>query len=181
MAAKRYLALLRAVNVGGRKVPMADLRKLAEGLGWNEVATYIQSGNLVFTAEGKPTELEAELETALKKQFGFEVPVIVRDQEQWDQCLAANPFHEAAETDARLLLLGVAKEPIRGQADEELKEIAGDVERVARDGEAFWIHFREGSARSRLTPKALDRAAGSPVTTRNWRTCMKLQEMLRVS
>ena len=58
----RMVALLRAVNVGGRKLPMAELRALCAGLGWSDVATYIQSGNLVFTAPGKPDAIEAALE-----------------------------------------------------------------------------------------------------------------------
>ena len=58
----RMVALLRAVNVGGRKLPMAELRALCAELGWEDVATYIQSGNVVFTADGKPAALEAALE-----------------------------------------------------------------------------------------------------------------------
>jgi len=61
----RMVALLRAVNVGGRKLPMAELRALCADLGWSDVATYIQSGNLVFTAPGRAEGIEAELETAI--------------------------------------------------------------------------------------------------------------------
>lgn len=178
MAEERRVALLRAVNVGGRKVPMAQLRQIAEDLGWHDVATYIQSGNLVFTATGTRGELEAKLAAALEAAFGFEVPVLVRGASEWSSIVAANPLQEAAEADPRRLMLALAQEPIAGNCLETLREVAGDVERVERAGEAIWIHFREGSARSRITPKVLDRAAGSPVTTRNWRTVVRLDAML---
>ena len=90
-------ALLRAVNVGGRKLPMADLRTLCGGLGWENVRTYIQSGNIVFDAEGKADSLERELETAIEKEFALDVPVIVRSAAQWDKIVAANPFEEAPQ------------------------------------------------------------------------------------
>src|SRR4051812_37404015 len=82
-AMRRMVALLRAVNVGGRKLPMAELRALCAGLGWTDVATYIQSGNLVFTAPGKAEAIEEVLETAIEKAFGLDVPVIVRTQAEW--------------------------------------------------------------------------------------------------
>mgnify|MGYP002372376888 CR=1 FL=1 len=78
------VALLRGINVGGnRKVPMADLRALGESLGLKSVATYIQSGNLVCVSSLTPEEVEAGLERAIEKHFGFEVPVIVRTGDQW--------------------------------------------------------------------------------------------------
>lgn len=178
MAGTRHLALLRAVNVGGRKVPMAQLREIASGLGWNDVATYIQSGNLLFSAFGGTGALEAELESALEKAFGFEVPVLMRTAGQWAGYLDGNPFPDAARNDPRLLMIGLAKKPLADRCLDQLREVAGDVERVDRKGEALWIHFREGSARSRITPRVLDRAAGSTVTTRNWRTAVRLGEML---
>src|SRR5688572_22236820 len=79
----RKLALLRGVNVGGRVLPMAALRELCTGLGWREVRTYIQSGNVVFESDDKPAALEAALEAAITERFGFKVQVIVRTPAQW--------------------------------------------------------------------------------------------------
>ena len=70
----RLIALLRAVNVGGRKLPMAELRALCAELGWKDAETYIQSGNLVFTASGRPAALEEKLEKAIEERFGFQRP-----------------------------------------------------------------------------------------------------------
>ena len=74
----RMVALLRAVNVGGRKLPMAELRALCAELGWEDVATYIQSGNVVFAAGGKAAAIEAALEDAIRSVSAIDVPVIVR-------------------------------------------------------------------------------------------------------
>ncbi|MEO7178233.1 MAG: DUF1697 domain-containing protein, partial [Allosphingosinicella sp.] len=102
----RLIALLRAVNVGGRKLPMAELRALCGELGWKDVETYIQSGNVVFAAAGKADRIEARLEEAIKDWFGLEVPVIVRTSAQWSACVAANPFSKVGEeAPSRLQLL----------------------------------------------------------------------------
>jgi len=174
----RQLALLRAVNVGGRKLPMAALRDLCAALGWEDVATYIQSGNVVFTANGKTEEIEAELEQAIEREFGLDVPVVVRTAAQWTKLADSNPFAKAgAEAPNRLQLL-VSKRPPAPDAAQKLMERARDGERVEAVQGGLWFHFPEGVARSKLTPSLIDRACGSPATGRNYRTVQKLREML---
>jgi uncharacterized protein (DUF1697 family) len=166
----RLIALLRAVNVGGRKLPMAELRG-------KEVETYIQSGNLVFSASGKPEALETKLEKAIAERFGLEVPVIVRAAEQWAAYAAANPFAKAAEESPNRVQLLVSKHSPRQDAADKLMERAEAGEAVKATGGALWFHFPEGVARSKLTPSLIDKACGSPSTGRNWRTVLKLKEM----
>jgi uncharacterized protein (DUF1697 family) len=173
----RLIALLRAVNVGGRKLPMADLRALCAELGWEEVETYIQSGNLVFRAEGGPEALEASLEGAIKARFGLDVPVIVRTAGQWAALAAANPFPDAARDEPNRLQLLVSKRPPEAGAAEKLMERAQSGEKVKAAGGALWFHYPDGVAASKLTPALIDRACGSPSTGRNWRTVVKLREM----
>ena len=177
-AMERMVALLRAVNVGGRKLPMAELRALCEALGWSDVQTYIQSGNVVFAAGGSPSALEEKLEKTIIERFAMEVPVIIRTREQWRAYPTANPFPEAARDEPNRLTMLLSKAPPRGGADHELQQRAKDGERVRRAGDALWIHFPAGSGRSKLTPSLIDRAIGSPATARNYRTVLKLQEML---
>lgn len=173
----RLIALLRAVNVGGRKLPMAELRALCGELGWEEVETYIQSGNLVFTAPGKAEELETELEKAIAKRFGLDVPVIVRSASQWAGYIDGNPFPEAARDEPKRVQLLVSKRAPRPDAADRLMERAEAGEAVKAAGGALWFHFPEGVARSKLTPALIDKACGSPSTGRNWRTVLKLGEM----
>src|SRR4051812_38857756 len=99
----RMVALLRAVNVGGRKLPMAELRTLCAGLGWTDVATYIQSGNLVFTAPGKAEALEAMLEMTIAKAFNLDVPAIVRSKAEWAEYPGLNPFRQEARDEPNKL------------------------------------------------------------------------------
>lgn len=175
-----FIALLRGINVGGVWIPMAELRALCEGdLGWSGVETYIQSGNVIFEADGEPAALEDELERAVARRFDLAIPVLVRAAADWPAYVAGNPFPEAAEREAKLVMLALSKRPPNPDAVEALTGRAAGGERIARAGDALWIHFASGSARSKLTPSVLDRLAGSPVTTRNWRTVLKLDELAR--
>ena len=174
----RHVALLRAVNVGGRSLPMAGLRALCAELGWQNVATYIQSGNVLFSATGKREALEASLEAAIRERIGLEVPVIVRAESEWRRHAASNPFAKAAQEEPNRLMLLVSKRPpaTGAEAAIEAKAVAG--EQLLRAGDALWIHFPAGAGTSKLTPSLIDRAVGSPTTARNWRTVAKLGTLL---
>jgi uncharacterized protein (DUF1697 family) len=174
----KKVALLRAVNVGGRKLPMADLRALCTDLGWADVETYIQSGNILFRANGRPAALEEILEEAIEKRFGFKAPAIVRTAEQWAAYSPRNPFPEAARDEPNRLMLLLSKQRPAEGAENALEARAADGERIRRIGDAVWIHFPEGAGTSKLSPTVIDRAIGSPATARNHRTVLKLEEML---
>jgi uncharacterized protein (DUF1697 family) len=174
----RYVALLRAVNVGGTKLPMAELREVCAGLGWREVRTYIQSGNVVFEADAEPAALESELEEAVQQRFGFASPVMVRSADQWRSYAGGSPFPEAEASDANRLLLCLSKAPPAQGAAEALEARGAAGEQVRLKGDALWVLYPAGVGTSKLTPKLFDRLAGSPVTARNWRTVTKLQEMM---
>lgn len=172
------VALLRAVNVGGRKLPMAELRALCAGLGWEDVATYIQSGNVVFSAAGRPAAIEKALEDAIAGRFGLDVPVIVRTAAEWALYPAGNPFPEAAKDEPNRLMLLLTKRPAAPGAEALIQARAQAGERVRRAGDALWFHYPGGAGTSKLTPSLIDRATGSPGTARNYRTVLKLKEML---
>lgn len=177
---KTFIALLRGINVGGHnKVPMAELRALCEALGWAEVRSYVQSGNLVFEAAGEPGGLEAELERAIERTFELSIAVVVRAAADWPGYVAGNPFPGASESAPNAVMLALSKAPPKPGAVEGLLERAVDGERVERVGDALWIHYAGGSARSKLSPALLNRLVGSPVTLRNWRTVLKLDELAR--
>jgi len=176
-----WIALLRGINVTGHNpIAMPELRRLCEGLGHRAVQTYIQSGNLVFEAVdgAAAAEVEAALEDAIRERFGLAVPVIVRRGDEWPRYLAGNPFPAAAAADARHLLLALSKAPPREDAVEGLRARAAAGERLELVGDAIWIHYVAGVARSKLSPAVLDRLVGSPVTGRNWRTVQQLAHMV---
>ena len=172
------VALLRAVNVGGRKLPMAELRAHCAALGWRDVATYIQSGNVVFTADGPAAELETALEARIAEIYGYAAPTIIRSVEQWASYAPGNPFPDAACETPNYLLMLVSKQPPREGAAEAIQARATAGELVRQVGNAVWIHFPQGSGTSKITPALIDKAIGSPATSRNYRTVITLEDML---
>ena len=174
----RMVGLLRAVNVGGRKLPMAAFRAQVAALGWENVATYIQSGNIVFDAACSPAEAEAALEALIAKEYGYEAPAIVRTRDQWAHYPGGNPFPKAARDTPGYLLMLVARQPINADAAEVIQARATAGEQARKVGETLWIHFPQGSGTSKLTPVLLDKAIGSTATSRNYRTICTLLDML---
>jgi uncharacterized protein (DUF1697 family) len=174
----RMVALLRAVNVGGRKLPMAELRALCGELGWSNVRTYVQSGNVVFDADCAAAEAEAALEARIRQNYGYDAPTVVRTADQWRGYAPACPFpHVARRKPGHLLLFLSKRPPAAGAVDAIQKRAAAD-EVVKRAGEALWIHFPNGSGTSKITPAIIDKAIGSPATSRNYRTVVTLEQML---
>ena len=105
-----YIALLRGINVGGHnKIPMADLRKLCAKLGFSDVQTYIQSGNVIFTAHKNACAVEALLESTILKHFSLAISVIVRNASIWPDYVAGNPSPEIANDSPGLLIRCLSK------------------------------------------------------------------------
>ena len=175
----RWVALLRGVNVGGNKgVPMSELKAVASSLGLGDPRTLLQSGNLVFSAEGpKAAELERLLEASIAEKIGVKTEVCVRGARTWARLVEANPFPEAAKADPAHLLLTAFKTPPSADAPEALAAAFRGPEQVrVAEGHAY-IVFPEGVGRSKLTPALLGKHLGQG-TARNWNTVLKLQDML---
>lgn len=174
----RMVALLRGINVGGRVLPMADLRALCAELGWDDVGTYIQSGNIVFSADGSQAALASSLEKAIEKRFDMMVPTIVRSAVQWTQILESNPFPDVARATPNWLLLMVGKAEPPSGIEAAMEATGQDGEQVRSAGGILWLSYPAGVGRSKMVwPKKFD---GEPLiaTTRNYRTAVKLREML---
>ena len=176
----RQVALLRGINVGGNKrIPMADLRKLAQERLKGEVQSYIQSGNLVLMVSGTPQIVENALEQEIAGHFGFEVEVICRNESQWTTYLEANPFAEAARDRPKALHLGIAKEQLKVNVVKTLQAKATLDEKIATEAGALYVDFVGGVGESKLSPSLFDRAAGSSVTLRNWSTVQAMADLLK--
>ena len=131
------VAFLRAVNLGKRKVRMAHLVEIVEGLGHEKVWTHINSGNVVFEASGSRADVEHGLETAFETAFGFEVTTFVRTPAQLKAALAAQPF-EVAEGDTHFLTLLKARPS--AAARRALEALSNDFDTLVVDG--FDVHWR---------------------------------------
>src|SRR5262245_1554512 len=131
-----HVALLRAINVGGNNsVAMPKLRELASGLGFAEVGTLLQSGNLVFAADNeKPATLERLLETEAEKRLGLSIDFFVRTTKQWSAIIAANPFPEQAKRDPSHLLMVALKDKPSAAAVKALQGANKGREIIGTDG-----------------------------------------------
>ncbi|MFF6784656.1 DUF1697 domain-containing protein [Streptomyces sp. NPDC012510] len=177
-----YAALLRGINVGGnKKVPMADLRTLLTGLGHTGVATYLQSGNAVFTSDhGDEDSLAAEITTAIEKHFGFTVDVLVRDHAYLESVREACPF-PAAELEGKQLHVTYFSEPVTPDRFSAIDQQAFLPEEFRIGDRVLYLYVPEGLGRSKLA-ETLSRprhVKALIATTRNWNTVVKLSELTR--
>jgi uncharacterized protein (DUF1697 family) len=177
----KYIAILRGINVGsGRKVPMADLRKLCESLGLQQVQSYIQSGNLVFElVQPEPLpELEIRLQQAFTEAFGFEIPVLIRTSEEWAESIAQNPFLKEKNVDIDRLHLTCLKELPSAELLEKIKAFQYLPDRYEIIGREVFVYCAAGYGKTKLTNSFFETKLKCPATTRNWKTVMQLTEMV---
>ncbi len=171
-----YVALLRAVNVGGRNpLALADLRRLVESAGFEDARTLLQSGNVVFRgAARKDAAVERLLETGLEERLGLECDVFVRTEREWAEIVARNPFRAEAERDpARLLVLCLKVAPDATRVRSLRAAIKGP-EVVEAVGRQLYAVYPDGIGRSRLTMVLIERGLATRATGRNWNTVVKL-------
>jgi len=171
----RQVALLRAVNIGGRsRLAMADLRAVAAGLGFTEVQTLLQSGNLAFVAKGKASALEGALKAALKQRHGIETDFLVRSTRELEAVIAANPFPaEARFAPARLLVMFL-QDRVAAKDVGALQEASKGPEIIRHKGRELYIVYPDGIGRSKLTGSLIENRLGPRGTGRNWNTVCKL-------
>ncbi|HEY0703705.1 MAG TPA: DUF1697 domain-containing protein [Candidatus Acidoferrales bacterium] len=177
--ANRSVALLRGINVGGKhSVPMKELSALFTKCGCSEVATYIQSGNVVFCTTASSKLDAAMLATRIEKTFGFPVPVILRTAEELEAAVRRNPFPKADPDKERMHVSFLASEPTAAQiASLDPNRSPGDTFKVL--GREIYLLLPNGAGNSKLTNAYFDSKLKTTSTARNWRTVLKLLEMSR--
>jgi uncharacterized protein (DUF1697 family) len=175
-----FIALLRAINVGGTgKLPMKDLKAACEKAGLEHVSTYIASGNIVFASEKSATAVKSLIAGLLRDHFGLiKNHTLIRVPEDLANVIARNPFAEAAKARPNLLMVNFLDDHPPAGAAAALAAYDG-LERLHLDRNHLYVDYREGVARSKLTPAFLDKALKVPATARNWNTTNKLLEMAR--
>jgi uncharacterized protein (DUF1697 family) len=176
----RWAALLRGVNVGGnRKLPMADLKRLVEGLGFERAETLLASGNVVFDASEKDgAKLEQRLEREAKARLELETDFLLRDSAELRAAIETNPFAEAAKERPGHLLVVFARDPFPTDLTTRVAAIYAGPERLAVEGRHLYVDFVEGQGRSKLPPAMAKLKLSKAVTGRNWNTVLKLAAML---
>lgn len=174
----RWVALLVGVNVGGRSVPMAELRKVFNDLGYQQVQTYIQSGNVLFEAgTTNETTLLKAIRPALSQAFGWDIAVLLRTLPELEAVLAGNPFLDRQDDPTKLLVTFLAAEPASDRLA-KLRPPAGETGELKLVGREIYLHTPDGYGRSKLNNAHLAKVSGVAATTRNWKSVGKLRDLL---
>lgn len=176
----RYVALLRAVNVGGStRLGMAGLRDLLGDTGLTEVQTLLQSGNVVFSSPVRPAaQLEGQLNDLVRRSFGPRTEVYLRTAGEWREIVERNPFPQTARDDPAHLVVTVLRTAPSASAWAALDRAVVGREQVRGDGRQAYIVYPDGIGRSRLTADVIERALQTSGTSRNWNTTRKLAALL---
>jgi uncharacterized protein (DUF1697 family) len=168
----RQVALLRGINVGGnKKVPMATLREVFDGLGYTDVRTYVNSGNVVFDG---PKATAKKIEQAIEAQFGFDVAVVLRTRDELAQVVADDPFGDLADHPARYFVL-FADRKLDAHKAEGVDTGPGEQWAVCEREIHLWLP--EGVQGSKVLKGMTEKRFGATLTSRNRRTVGKLLEM----
>jgi uncharacterized protein (DUF1697 family) len=174
-----HIALLRAINVGGRNlVAMSDLRQLFTDLGFGEARTLLQSGNVVFESPQKAdAEMERRLEKEIAERLGVAADFIVRNANDWKKIVARNPFPKQAKEDPGHLLVDFLKSAPSAENVRSLQSAIKGPEIIRSDGKQLYIVYPDGVGRSKLTATLIERKLERRGTARNWNTVLKLAAM----
>jgi uncharacterized protein (DUF1697 family) len=173
-----HVALFRGINVGGKHIlPMQDLRDLLAELGYEDVQTYIQSGNAVFSASADPISLSAKITSTIEERFGFAPQVLLLTVERFAAIASANPYPEAEAT-PKFLHVWFLTEKAGNPDIDAMNSIKAENERFTLTDDALYLLAPDGIGRSRLAAK-IDRHLGVSTTARNWRTVGKLLDLAK--
>jgi uncharacterized protein (DUF1697 family) len=171
------VVMLRGINLGpNRRVPMAELRELLTGAGYEDVRTYLQSGNVVLSSPAKAPELERDTARLISERFGFEVAVISRTRAQLAKVVKANPLGDVADEPKRYQVSFLSAK-LDAKIVTALEAAAAPSERVVAIGRELYAWHPEGVARSKLWNSLAGKGLGVTATARNWTTVTALLEM----
>jgi len=173
-----FIAMLRGINVSGKKlIKMVQLRASLETLGFSDVKTYVQSGNVVFkTAKTSGTNLAAKIAKKILDDFGHSVSVLVRTPAELGEILKS-PFAKKTGIDADRVYVTFLSQPAPKSAGDNLKTLAAKTEQFFISGREIYLHCPDGYGNTKFSNNALEKKLSLPATTRNWRTVNALFEL----
>ncbi len=172
---QKYVALLRGVNVGGRnKIPMQSLKEICAAMGWQNVQSYLQSGNLIFEAQNPDANL---LSIKIQTQFGFKPKIMILSKSEFIQIAQACPFNSQTGKDVHIYFLDTPSSNPPKVDHSKLSALQSPSEKWAIGENAFYLFAPDGVHSSKLANGA-EKALGAPATARNWNTVQKLYTLL---
>jgi uncharacterized protein (DUF1697 family) len=172
-----FIALYRGINVGGRhSVKMESLRALHDRLEHERVTSYIQSGNIVFAAKGSAAAVANKLAAEFAKEFGFAAKIVVVNAKRWRTIVEGNPYAKFAAANPKTVHVGIFEGEPSAKGLQALLTKTGGTETFAVGQEVVYLHAPDGFGTSKFAA-GMEKAAGVPMTVRNWRTIESLWEL----
>lgn len=172
-----YVALLRAINVGGHgKVAMSELRDAIASAGFEDVRTILQTGNVVFRSKASSTgAMEKRLASVAAEKCGVTTEFFVRTAVEWSSIIERNPFTREAIDDPQRLIVMPLRDAPSMDAIEALRAAIRGRERVDVNGREAYFVYPDGMGTSKLTNTVIEKKLATRATARNWNTVMKIQ------
>lgn len=176
---KKFITLLRGINVSGhKKIKMSELKSLFENLGFQNVKTYIQSGNVIFSSkDDSKQKLETKISSGIKKNFGFDVTILILNKEEIEHVFRTNPFIKMKKDNERLYVTFLEKIP----PDENIKLLESkdySPEEYIIDGKFIYLFFPNGYGNAKLNNNLFENKLKVAATSRNWKTIKTLLELV---
>lgn len=173
----RYVVLLRGINIGPRnRIAMPALREALAEAGFEDVETYVQSGNVVLTSRAKPETVRRDVEQVIAERFGLEVAVLVRTRADLVRIARANPLGKVA-TNPKRYQVTFLESKLPAATVKQLEELAAHGEQVVARGREVYAWTPDGIARSKLWAKLAGASLGVTATSRNWTTVEALRDL----
>ena len=173
----RHVVLLRGINIGPRnRIAMGELREALAEAGFEDVRTYLQSGNVVVTSTAKPESVRRKCEQLISERFGLEIAVVVRTRAELAAVVKRNPLGKVA-TDPKRYQVSFLSAKLPAKVVRELEAVAAPSERLVASGREVYAWHPDGVARSKLWAKLAGKDLGVTATSRNWTTVETLLEL----
>jgi uncharacterized protein (DUF1697 family) len=173
----RHIALLRGINLGAHnRVSMPELREVLRRAGFEEVQTYLQSGNVVLAGDDPPEQVAARCRRAITRDLDLEIEVLARTRDELAGVVERNPLAQVA-TDPKRYQVSFLERALDAELLAQLQELAAAPERLVAIGRELYAWHPRGVARSKLWARLADRRLGVAATSRNWTTVTKLLEL----
>ncbi|MDO8736364.1 MAG: DUF1697 domain-containing protein [Thermoleophilia bacterium] len=176
-----YISILRGINVGGKKkIKMEELKAAYESLGFENIRTYIQTGNVIFDSSvPNESDINASIRNQLAAVFGFQISVLIRRMDGFQQIIKGNPFLDEQAVDPRALHVTFLSQAPSQTALAVIEPAAddGDQYRFSDSNEEVYLFCPDGYGRTRLSNSFFEKKLGVSATTRNWNTVNRLYEI----
>jgi uncharacterized protein (DUF1697 family) len=175
----KYLALLRGINVSGHNmIKMDALKKMLDSMGFQNVETYIQSGNVFLESEEEnAASIGFKIKQEISKVFGYDVPVIMISKSNLELCFKNNPFLKEKDCDIKKLYVAYISKELTAEAINDLKISNIKPDEAAIDSNRIYIKYAIGAGKTNLDQKYIEKKLNVVATIRNWNTVTKLLEI----